>query len=179
MIKPLDVKRFAGDGGELAGELDPAVLVRLAESTLPPLADTAPEPVRWRLVGESRPVPGAADEIRLSLHAATTVSLTCQRCLQRLEEPIDAQRHFLFVRDEDEAARLDEELDEDVLVLTRHLDVQALIEDELILSLPLVPRHAVCPAPLLDPAEAGDAAPAARENPFAVLAGLKKAGQPS
>jgi uncharacterized protein len=46
-----------------------------------------------------------------------------------------------------QAERLDEELEDDVLVMPARLDLAELLEDELILALPLVPRHAgSCPA---------------------------------
>ena len=45
-----------------------------------------------------------------------------------------------FVRGEDAAAELDAESDFDVLTLTRSLDLRELVEDELLLALPLVPR---------------------------------------
>ena len=177
VIQRLDVRRLAADGTELSGELAQAALARLAASVLPPLADEPAAAVHWQLRGESRAVAGAAKQIRLHLRASTTVALSCQRCLHRMAERLEFDRSFLFVRDEDEAARLDEESDDDVLVLPRLLDGIELIEDELILALPLVPRHDVCPQPLENPAAAvglsAEDAPA-RENPFAVLAQLKK-----
>ena len=176
-IQRLDVRRLAANGTELSGELAQASLARLVASVLPPLADEPAAAVHWRLRGESRPLAGAAHQIRLHLSARTTVALSCQRCLHRMAEGLEFDRSFLFVRDEDEAARLDEEIDEDVLMLPRQLDGIELIEDELILALPLVPRHDVCPLPLENPAAAvGPSAEdtPARENPFAVLAQLKK-----
>ncbi len=55
------------------------------------------------------------------------------------------------------------------------MDLAAWIEDEAILSLPLVPRHEDC-EPTLPAHSAGHAAPD-RPNPFAVLAELKRAEQ--
>lgn len=172
-LQRVDVRRLAADAAELSGEIAQEQLDRLRSSLLPPLADMPAPPVAWNASGESRAVAGSANQIRLHLHLRTRVALTCQRCLQRLEETLDVERSFLFVPHEDEAARLDEESDEDVLVLPRQLDLIELIEDELILALPLVPRHAECPQPLANPAAAADA-PATSQNPFAVLAGLRK-----
>ncbi len=75
---------------------------------------------------------------------------------------------------EAEAERLDAESDDDHLVLVPRLDLLALVEDELILELPLVPRHeGICPEPLPQPA--ADEAPVdERPNPFAALAALRK-----
>ena len=74
--------------------------------------------------------------------------------------------------------------EEDVLALPRSLKVSELMEDELILALPLVPLHSVCPVPLpyLESSETQAsthiiadslAAAADKPNPFAVLAQLK------
>ena len=63
--------------------------------------------------------------------------------------------------------------EDDVLALTRALDLRELVEDELLLALPIVPRHEVCPEPLPQPAD--DAAPAEpAPHPFAALAALKR-----
>lgn len=112
----------------------------------------------------------------LHLSAACRVQLTCQRCLQAVEVPLDLQRSYRFVADEASAAEADIDAEEDVLVSTRSLDLPALIEDELMLALPLVPRHdGDCPQPLVVPADSSDPASegSARDNPFDVLAGLK------
>jgi hypothetical protein len=84
-----------------------------------------------------------------------------------------------FVAGEDAAAALDAESEDDVLALTPALDLRQLIEDELLLALPIVPRHDHCPEPLprafADPQ--GAASPA--ENPFAALAALKRDPRPN
>ena len=89
-------------------------------------------------------------------------------------ETLAAQRSFLFARDEVEATRLDEEIDDDVLVMVRSLDLAELAEDELILALPLVPRHDSCPEPLVVAASESVAAAPERPNPFAALAALRR-----
>ena len=123
---------------------------------------------------------GSPPEVRLRLRAQAQAWMTCQRCLQPLAVPLAVDRTFRFARDEDEAARLDEEEDqEDVLAMTRALDLPALVEDELILALPIVPRHETCPQPLPWRAETStpppgiEATSAAPAHPFAVLAKLK------
>ena len=108
--------------------------------------------------------------------AETALRLTCQRCLQAVRYAIDVERSFRFVADEATAATLDAESEEDLLVQTRSLDLPSLIEDELLLALPLVPRHeGRCPQPLNAPPDPVAAAIAAAPpaKPFAALAGLK------
>ena len=118
---------------------------------------------------------GGEAEVWLHLTATTTVVLQCQRCLQGLDELLQVDRHFRFVRGEAEAARLDEESDDDVLELPPRLDLHELVEDELILALPLVPRHPRCPVPLPLPADT-DVAEEPAPNPFAALAALRQRG---
>jgi uncharacterized protein len=73
------------------------------------------------------------------------------------------------------AAELDADHEDDVLALNRSLDLRSLVEDELLLALPLVPRHDVCPEPLPLVDDDENAEPE-RANPFAVLAALKRGG---
>lgn len=165
----LDVRAFAEAGATLEGELDQAALPRLQEGLL--ATDLAPAPVRWRATGEQRPVAGGGPETWLVLRADTQVTLACQRCLQPMAETLEIDRRFRFVEGEDEAARLDEELEDDVLAASRAFDLLELLEDELILALPLVPRHETCPQPL---PQAVGAPEEAKPNPFAALAALRR-----
>jgi uncharacterized protein len=104
------------------------------------------------------------------------VRLQCQRCLQPVDVPLEVDRAFRFVRGEDAAAALDAEADDDVLELTRGFDLRDLVEDELLLALPLVPRHRDCTVPRPAP---DDAPPTTAEaHPFAVLAALKRRTPP-
>jgi uncharacterized protein len=164
----LDLMRFAETGGRLDGAWPPAAFERLAADA-PAVAD-----VVWQARGEQRPVTGAAPEVWLHLEAQATVRLECQRCLKPLDEALAVARSFRFVADEAEAERLDEESEDDVLALPPRgrLDLLPLLEDELILALPLVPRHERCPEPLPLPADEPDDASA--EHPFAKLAALKQ-----
>jgi uncharacterized protein len=171
----LDVARLAAEGGSIAGELSAATVPRLcADAPLP--ADAA---VRWKLAGELRKPASAAPQPWLRVLANAPVVQTCQRCLQPMVLTLSVDRPIRFVADEDEAERLDEEIDDDVLALSpRGLDALALIEDELILALPLVPRHERCPQPLPREADAPagvePGAGQAPESPFAALAVLKR-----
>lgn len=174
----LDVAAFAKDGGTLEGSLPLASLERLAESAHPEALPSATDLASWHARGESRPVRGGEPEIWLHLGAQARVSLICQRCLAPVETHLEAERSFRFVASEDAAAQLDADSEDDVLALPRSLDVAELVEDELLLAVPIVPRHDVCPQPL--PMSHGDEVeeePA--PNPFAALAALKRGGSPN
>ncbi|MBQ0929655.1 DUF177 domain-containing protein [Ideonella sp. 4Y16] len=168
----LDMAAFAGDHGELAGDWPLQTLPRLAESAMPEASADAV--VHWQARGELRPLPDGTAEVWLQLKADVRLALCCQRCLGPVEETVALDRALRFVADEHQAAALDAELEDDVLSLERALDLRELVEDELLLALPLVPRHADCPQPL--PLAGDDEPEEERPNPFAVLAALKGQG---
>jgi uncharacterized protein len=180
MSSALDVAAFCRDGGRVQGRLSLEEMPRLAESLLRPADGAGDSVVEWRAAGSLLPVSGGAPQRIVDLAVRATATLECQRCLQPMTLPLQVERRFRFVEGEDEAARLDEELEDDVLALTRRLDLLALVEDELLLALPLVPRHEACPelpTPLIrtpgapvDP----EAQEPRSEHPFAALAALKR-----
>lgn len=171
----LDLAAFAHDGASLEGEWPVASLERLAESASPEAPAAAWPALTWSLQGELRKPKAAAEQVWLHLAASAKVALTCQRCLRPVEEQIEIDRWIRFVGSEEEAAALDVDSDDDVLALPRHLDARELIEDELLLALPLVPRHEVCPEPLAAADTADEVEPEPeRPNPFAALAALKR-----
>lgn len=173
----LDLAAFAHEGASLQGEWPVTSLERLADSAAPEAPASGWPALEWALHAELRRPKGGAVQTWLHVTASAQVALTCQRCLKPVEERVDIDRWIRFVDTEAEAAALDADSDDDVLALPRHLDARELIEDELLLALPLVPRHEVCPEPLPLAAEEEDAEPeAARPNPFAALAALKKSG---
>jgi uncharacterized protein len=173
--KRLDLRAFTRDAGTLQGELPLAFFQRLAPSLLSGGDGEPAAPVAWRADGRQRPVRGGTPELWLHLQASATVVLECQRCLHPMTLALQVDRQLRFVDGEDEAARLDEESDDDVLALPQAADLLSLIEDELILALPLVPRHDSCPQPL--PMVAADEG-AEEEAPhaFAALAHLRRPG---
>lgn len=173
-LQAAPVAALCRDGETLLGAWPLAELPRLAESLF--VAPAATEHASWQArFGQDQPV-GRPPESWLELEAHTHVTLQCQRCLQALQQPLAMQRRFRFVASEAEAERLDADSDDDHLVMQPRLDLRALVEDELILELPLVPRHeGTCPEPL-PLATAPAAEPEARPNPFAALAALRKPG---
>lgn len=164
----LDLPALCRHGAEFDGELPLARMERLAQA----LAAVTDGAAGWSAQASLVPVTGGDPEMWLTLQARAEVPLQCQRCLQALTETLTVDRRFRFVRSEEEAAELDEESEDDVLALPARLDLLALLEDELILTLPIVPRHEVCPQPLPQPAvePEEEAAP----HPFAALAALRR-----
>ena len=173
----LDIAAFAKQGDEVSGVWP---LVALDRLRLEAHADACPaesDQVEWRATGETRSCRGAQPQVWLHLNCGTRMALICQRCLQPLETVVQAQRSFRFVDNEALAAAIDADSEDDVLALCRTLNLVELIEDELLLALPLVPRHSVCPQPL-KPRE--DTEPfEERAHPFAVLSELKRKPLPN
>ena len=165
----LDVETFAGEGAVLQGEWPLRDLPRLRDSASTDVPLEPADVVRWKARGER--VANVRPELWLQVEADTSIALQCQRCLAPIEVGVVVDRRFGFVAGEAAAAELDATSDDDIIALTRALDLRVLIEDELLLALPLVPMHAVCPAPLAirDADRTVDEA----ANPFAALAALK------
>jgi uncharacterized protein len=112
--------------------------------------------------------------LRGSVDAELTVM--CQRCMGPMRLPVHADFLLAVVKGEAEAERLPD--DYDALLLSEdRLQLSNVIEDELLLALPVAPLHAADEC-RVDPGKwaAKDTEPetaSGRENPFAVLAGLK------
>lgn len=168
----LDVRRLAEEGAELAAEDQLTGYLRLSVETGDVATDRA---VHWSARGELRNPQHLHPDVWLHLQASAELPLVCQRCLQPVDVPLTVDRSFRFVADETTAAAEDDEAEEDLLALSGSFDLLELVEDELLMEMPLAPRHEVCPqAVTMSAVDPGfEAAQAARENPFAVLGRLK------
>jgi uncharacterized protein len=167
----LDVQAFAKAEGQLAGSWPVATFERLADILAAGDGGAPTDAVAWSAAGHEVAVRGGAAEVWLHLQADTALSMVCQRCLAAYPHALSVRARFQFAVDEGQAAEMDAECEHDVLVISKELDLHELVEDELLLELPLVPRHEVCPQPLT-PAAVAEAEPP-RQHPFAALAGLR------
>jgi len=154
----IDTLAFARQTGSLEGELPVASLTR----TIDLLADTAGN-LKYRVEGGW----GARSRPQLVLKLDGMLSVRCQRCLEGVDFPLHVQSVLEFVDDEDSLTQEEIEDDtKDFLPAQSEVDVLALIEDEVILSLPVAPRHERCALP-----EAGQGG--GKISPFSVLKGFK------
>ena len=117
---------------------------------------------------------GAVDERnrpQIELRISGPLHLQCQRCLERLDYELDVTNTLLVVP---HGVPVDADVDDpeapDVVETGPELDVAALIEDEVLLSLPLAPRHpeGACESRLAKQNAAE------RSSAFAQLAALKR-----
>lgn len=198
-LHALDLFEFARTGGQAAGQFSVDELTRLA-AEVPADAmslDGYDPSLRWQaeggLVRELRPDGNASDEpyLRVAVHGA--IWLRCQRCMEPFCMPLNIGVEYRIVASDDEAdERALDDTSFDVIVGSRAFDFVGLVEEELLLSLPVVPKHDVCARVheslvtgaagerAHDPGDdAGQAQPGdegRREHPFAALEALKRGG---
>jgi uncharacterized protein len=102
-----------------------------------------------------------------------SLSLQCQRCLGPMTLPVDAQVHLAMVWSEEEIPSLPQRF-EGIVVGEGLSDLYELVEEELLLAIPLAPRHPEGECALRQTVESDEVADDdERENPFAVLAKIK------
>jgi len=159
--------------GHLEGQVDPFDLDRVQDILGQEEDGTIPEAnVAWGIDGES----DATGREVLHVTLDGEVPLACQRCMRTFAWTVHQRTTVLLAHDEEELAYLDEHDEREVILATAPLDPLAVVEDELVLSLPYVPRcerqdcHADDPVP-----STGEGSEA---TPFAALAGMKKARTP-
>lgn len=163
-----DALELAARGETLAGEVDLARRPRVADR----LAPEVPALIAWQIAGGRDEL--GRPTLRITIEGSLPV--VCQRCLQPFEAPIAQRSELLLARDGTELKRLDAEASE-VVLAAAPLEALGLIEDEMLLSLPFVPRHpeGQCPASAATDLERNAAQQAPPTNsPFARLAALKK-----
>ncbi|HVK53972.1 MAG TPA: YceD family protein [Burkholderiales bacterium] len=113
----------------------------------------------------------ARREARITCTIHGFVSLECRRCLGAFAHALEIHSTLIFLPDESQLPLLEDEDDSiDYLVGEKTLDLFALIEDEIILALPLAPRHG---AGECEKSE-GQRTSGGKPSPFAVLAKLKR-----
>ena len=173
----LDVPAFAEEGASLSGQEPLAQFERLLAETE---GRSAGQVVTWTAHGEQRNAQRLQPQSWLHLTAQATLSLTCQRCLAPVDVAVQGDRSFRFVADEATALAEDDESEEDLLVMSRQFDLPALVEDEILMDLPLVPQHETCPQPVTLSVQDPDfEEESTRPNPFAALARLKGGSGPN
>jgi uncharacterized protein len=131
-------------------------------------------PVRWLVRASSQIDSCGGSQSWLHLEVDLEMPLTCQRCLSVVNESIQIRRSYRFVETEAQAEFEDEQSEEDLLVFNRDFDLASLIEDEVLMDMPVVPRHDVCPVAVkLMAVDADFEAVPSKPNPFSALAALK------
>jgi uncharacterized protein len=190
--KPLDPSwlgnLYGAHSGPIAADFLAADLPRLASAVA-----GITGPVHWSLAIDRDHSRAGKAINRYWLEVAASVAVTCERCLSPMPIELKARRGFEFVASaemadslteawlEDQAA--DPDLAEvDYLAPEDGISLRDLVEDELLLSLPAMPKHPSCkpPAGLAQPDQAGtqtqtkDNPDSQTTQPFAGLKDLMK-----
>ena len=162
----IDPHRLAERGEVRKGRFPLAQMARLSDALRDTSGDASYE-CRFSM-NAVHGVAVAAGVVESELH------LLCQRCMKPMRLPVRHTLNVAFVESDREAEDVGDDFDP-VIVEDQIVSIRDLVEDELILALPLVPMHESCdggdnniegqpPAP-----EEG-----VRENPFQVLEKLKR-----
>ena len=166
--KKIDPRKLAERDAEFEGRVSIADMPRLVTCLVD---DEGTVEVRIRF---------ARDEQRLRIISGSAhgrVRMTCQRCLEPVSVEIEARLNLAVALTDEQAQNLPRCYDP-LIMETDEMELLPIIEDELMLSLPLVPFHDDCSIQT----SFGDAETARAQedkpNPFSVLAQLKeKAGK--
>lgn len=138
--KTIDPFRLANQGIELQGELPLSQFQRLQD-----IADQANLTVSVYLKFDMNEV-GIATIVG---HLKAKVRFICQRCNYPFEKQIDSDVFLCPVITESHADRVQEPY-EPLITHGELISLRDLVEDELLLNIPMVARHEVgeCPAPI-------------------------------
>ncbi|NYT85527.1 YceD family protein [Pollutimonas harenae] len=166
----IDAYELARLGDTVRGTAPIVQFARLLDG-LPEQGDAQAE---WAVTGEK----DAHGQYFLRIAVRACPVLECQRCMQAFSFQMETENRVQLVRSEadleledDHQADTDEVIER--IVGSARLDVSGLVEDEIILSLPYVPKHDVCPSL---PTQLADepVVDTDKPSPFAVLSQLKK-----
>ena len=157
---------FARNGRRISGE------VKVAE--LPRMLDMLEDPQGIL----SYTVQGGVDKQGthfLDVNVAGQCRLRCQRCLNGMDYPVQLHTRLLL-RDQSGLDALDDnvamggEEEFDSILADTHLNVLDMLEEEILLSLPIAPKHELGACLMMD----GNNANRQKMNPFSVLETLKR-----
>ncbi len=132
----------------------------------------------WSVETHFEDSPGSEPHQILDLGLKGRLHLVCQRCLQDCAVDLDEKRRFVLVLTDSEADDYPiEDEEQEPLVVNQHFNLLETIEDEVLLSLPLIPKH---PEGFCEPHastfgdEGDEEVSNERENPFNILKNMKK-----
>lgn len=160
----IDAFEFCRRKEYLEGEVAVAELPRLAEESVDRFGA-----IRWSLRGASN----SLGHPQMTLSVAGEVRLLCQRCLAPVVFDIGSESILVLAKNEEGADEIEALLDDEsieVIVGSKAFNLTALVEDEVLLAIPLSPRHDVCP----DQPVFGASPDTMPASPFAVLKNLKQ-----
>jgi len=160
----IDAFEFCRRKEYLEGEIAVAELPRLAEESVDRFGT-----IRWSLQGASN----SLGHPQMTLKVTGGVRLLCQRCLAPFVFDIGSESILVLAKNEEGADEIEALLDDEsieVIVGSNAFNLIELVEDEILLAIPLSPKHDVCP----DQPVFGASPDVVLASPFAVLKNLKQ-----
>jgi len=130
----IDPLHLAKQGCTLQGRVALSQMPRLHDKLCQVQGDVL---IDWQFANDGQQRPTIVGSLQ------TQLKMLCQRCLQPMDWPIDAKVALMVIPNE----QAEEELPEDFEALTLTsipISLLSLIEDELILALPIVVKHPAC-----------------------------------
>jgi len=165
-------KRLPAEDAGASGRLKLQDMKRIAELLVPPFAGDVQVTLAFGRAGKFRTISGTV---------CCELTLRCQRCLQAKPLLVDHAFALALLTHEKNIEQLPDPYDP-LLITDDPISLNQLVEDELLLVLPLVPMHALadCQARFIsDPEASGSVSIGVGEatkkqaNPFDVLKNLK------
>lgn len=158
----IDNIAFAKKREELNGHLTLGDCERLAELLNAEAgAKAASDTIQFTLQGDTN----SLGQHQLHLSIETDLTATCQRCLTPMPLILKLQYHYLITSVETDQPEESDDIDLQEPSLA--MDLLSLIEDEIIMALPIAPTHEDNCGPQVT--QSGE-----KPNPFAALKGLIK-----
>jgi len=155
------IQKEVSRGGKFQGEIGLSDLGRLSDFLL---SDRAEIDVEFSFSQSDYDLPMVEGQLQARF------IIECQRCLKAMELPLNIDFQLLVSPPDSEVT--ESSLDT-VFSENGSVDIFAVVEDELILGLPLVTMHEDIACNEFWQAQEEDPEPTTKENPFSVLAKLK------
>lgn len=170
MPEHISLDKWADTGFEWSGEVDPNAFERLA-TTLSAEHDQSNTQINAELYRRN-------NVLHLAFTLTGDVWLTCQRCLQPIAIDLSDDYNIALLENDSQVRLVNDEqdyllLDEIVTEQSpeRLLPFKKLVEDEILLKIPMAPKHDDCDMSVEQFGEIPEEEE--NENPFAALASLK------
>lgn len=160
-MKPILINNieFAKNQEEVTHAIDVDSCERLLD--LLETSSTLSKSIRYTLIGSA----STFHLPSLGLKIEATLPVLCQRCLQPMQ--LDLSLAYEYVIAEVEPTAFEGDDDIDWIEASREMNVNILVEDELLMAIPLGPLHSHACKPLIQEE-------VEKPNPFAVLKDLLK-----
>lgn len=157
----IDSLDFANNGREISGEVQFAEMPRLLD-----ILENSQGSFRYTIQGGT----DSQGTNFLAIRVDGQCSLRCQRCLNKMGYPLRLDTR-LFLRDQTSLDAMGDDDEEfDSILADKQLNVLELLEEEILLSFPIAPKHELGACQVV----VGENAHGQEKKPFAVLEKMKR-----